>query len=267
MGSAIIDGLTLVDTIGRFILAITVVTLLSAIGANLFVRARYAAVERELGDAEEGRGSDFSHRLLSRIIREAEEALRRSPEVNVQAIIEDAFHVQLRSPLLAERFVKSATGLVIILGLMGTFYGLTMSVGRLVHLVSMQSGAVGDVSRTMTGGLTQALMGMAVAFSNSLLGIVSAVILTVVSVFSNLSDRRVALMVRIETYVDRRLSTLAPARGETGFARAADHFGEAIVRLDAAVARFESALSSFAGATREFNVHVKAVAVDPRPPR
>ena len=44
---------------------------------------------------------------------------------------------------------------------------------------------------------------MAVAFSNSLVGILSAVVLTILGVVSNVTDRRTALMVQIETYLDR----------------------------------------------------------------
>jgi hypothetical protein len=65
--------------------------------------------------------------------------------------------------LLAERFVRAATGLVIILGLLGTFYGLTSSIGRLVQLVAGDTGGVSDITQGVTTELTQALSGMAVA--------------------------------------------------------------------------------------------------------
>ena len=51
------------------------------------------------------------------------------------------FQAELRPLLLAERFVRAATGLVIILGLLGTFYGLTLSIGKLVHLVAVTAAA------------------------------------------------------------------------------------------------------------------------------
>ena len=120
--------------------------------------------------------------MLTRIVKEAEEARARSGEVNTQAIIEDGFRAELRPLLLAERFARASTGLVIILGLLGTFYGLTLSIGKLVHLVSADPGAAADVTQTVTHGLSQALTGMAVAFSNSLVGILSAVVLTALGV-------------------------------------------------------------------------------------
>jgi len=98
---------------------------------------------------------------------------------------------------------------------------------------------------------------MAVAFSNSLVGVLSAVVLTVVSILSNVSDRRTAVMVQIETYLDRVLPRPAAAMGP---APQLAGFGESIARLDVAVARFESALQKFASTTgdfHEFNAHLK----------
>ena len=125
------------------------------------------------------------------------------------------------------------------------------------------AGGVSDVTQAVTTGLTQALAGMAVAFSNSLLGVASAVVLTVLGVFSNLTDRRVALMVHLETYLDRLPSDAASAGGAAttdGLERAVAGFDASVERLDAVVLRFESALSAFATSTRdftEFNAHLK----------
>jgi hypothetical protein len=264
MTNNLLDGLSLVDTTGRVLLATTVGTLLLGVGANVWVRGRYAGLERDLKE-NPGPRPRFAHPVLGDIVRSAEEAARRSPDPNTQAIVEEHIQSGLGPLLLAERFVRAATGLVIILGLLGTFYGLTSSIGKLIHLVAGDPGGVADVTQGVTSGLTEALSGMAVAFSNSLVGIGSAVVLTVLGVFSNLTDRRVALMVRIETHLDRLLSehggpavprsARAPSNGV-----AAAGFGESVERLEAAVAHFESALQTFSTTTRdftEFNAHLK----------
>ncbi len=156
---------------------------------------------------------------------------------------------------------------MIILGLLGTFYGLTSSIGKLVHLVAGDAGGVADIAQGVTTGLAQALSGMAVAFSNSLVGIVAAVILTVLNVFSNLTDRRVALMLRIETLLDRALAERSPvprnrvaAPRTDGLDRTVAAFDDAVGRLESVVARFDSALHAFSTSTRdftEFNAHLK----------
>jgi hypothetical protein len=250
-----LSGLSLIDSTGLAILATTVTTLVLGIVINFWLRARYAALEKEIRHAPDGEAS-FSHPALSHIVREATEAAGRSREVNAQAIIDDCFQSDLRPLLLAERFIRSATGLVIILGLLGTFYGLTLSIGKIVHLVGAETTGATDVAQGVSQGLTNALSGMAVAFSNSLVGILSAVILTVLGILSNVSDRRTAVMVQIETYLDRIRVQRPGASGAPDMAS----FGPAIALLDGAVARFESALKGFANTTKDFhdfNAHLK----------
>lgn len=244
---SIVEGLSLIDFTGRLILATTLLCLLGAIAASLFTRSRYAALQRDL----EQRSGQLSHPVLHRIVCDALDAARRGAP-NTQAIIEERFQSELKSLLLAERFVKAATGLVIILGLLGTFYGLTLSIGRIVQLVSADT-AAGDVASSVTTGLTHALAGMAVAFSNSLVGIGSAVLLTLLGVVSSPTDRRVGLMLKLETHLDQLLPA-ATSEGGTGA------FGTAVARLEAVVARFETGLAAFSASSREFhefNAHLK----------
>jgi hypothetical protein len=254
MPASILDGLALVDPIGRLILGATAVTLVSAVLANLALVARYGRLDAEI-DGEGGTGGRFESPVLADVLREVERAARGPEAPSTQAIIEERFQSGLRASLVAERFVRSAVGLVIILGLLGTFYGLTSSIGRLVQLVAGDSGAISDPSLGVTAGLTHALSGMAIAFSNSLVGIVSAVVLTVLGVFSNPTDRRVALMLRFEAYLER---LVAERRGAQ--VRGPDGFAESVARLEAVVTRFDDALQAFSASTREFsefNAHLK----------
>lgn len=258
MPNTILDGLALVDTTGRLILGTTLVALLAAVGAHLFLRRRYAGLERDLVESDEP-GRQPTSPVLRRIVRDAQTAARHSREPNTQAIIEDGFRADLGTLLVAERFVRAATGLVLILGLLGTFYGLTMSIGRLVHLLGADTSGVADVSQAVTRGLTDALSGMAVAFSNSLLGVGSAVALTVLGVVNNVTDRRTALMVQIETYLDR----LVPKRATAPAAESVSDFGASVARLDGAVARFEAALQHFAASTKDLREVQLVVALKP----
>jgi hypothetical protein len=273
MPGAILDGLSLVDASGYVIIAAIVASLVASIAANLIIGSRYAAMAKDLRKSRDG-DEPFAHPVLNRIVRDARDAARRRPrEVNTQAIIEENFQSQLGWLLLGERFVRSATGLVLILGLSGTFYGLTLSIGKLSHLLSVEGAKVADVTQSLTTGLTQALSGMSVAFSGSLFGIVSAIVLTVFGVVSNVTDRRTALMVQIEAYLDHAFG--AESRGEPSFApagrpiaaagdekleRIVVDFGQSVARLEGAVADFDSALQKFAASTRdfrEFNLHLK----------
>jgi hypothetical protein len=264
MPSAIFDGLLLLDPLGLAILGTTVTSLLAAVATHVVLRAWYVAIERDLRQNGES-GPRFSHPMLNHIVRDAEEAARRSSDRNTQAIIEDNMQSGLRGLLVAERFVRASTSLVLVLGLLGTFYGLTLSIGKLVHLVSTDSGGVADVAQAVTHGLTNALTGMAVAFSNSLVGIASAVVLTVLGVVNNIADRRTALMIQIEVYVDRWLSSRAPTRANPGDPVAG--FSESVMRLEGAVARFDAALQTFAANTKDLREVQLVVALKPGPGR
>ena len=255
MISNILAGLSLIDATGLTILATTLSTLLLGVVATLWLRARYAALDKDLRRSG-GTQDAFDNEVLRYIMRDAVEAASRPGELNSQAIIEERFQTDLRGLLFTERFVRSGTGLVIILGLLGTFYGLTLSIGKIVHLVAGDAGAAADVAQGGSQGLSSALAGMAVAFSNSLVGVLAAVILTVLGILANVSDRRTAVMVQIETYLARTMPRLAVAGGIATPAG----FGDAIARLDGAVARFESALQTFASTTtdfHDFNAHLK----------
>ena len=246
------EGMALIDTAGLVILGTTLTTLLLAIVMNLRLRGRYGAMAHELSTAQDANG--LSHQVLRSIFTEAQEAARASADPNLQAIVEDRFQSDLKGMLLAERFVRSATGLVIILGLLGTFYGLTLSIGRIVHLVAGDASAAADIATGVSQGLTNALSGMAVAFSNSLIGVLSAVILTILGILSNISDQRTSVMLQVETTLSRAFPKQAPQAGP------ATGSPESMAKLETAVVRFEQALTSFAATTRdfrEFNSHLK----------
>jgi hypothetical protein len=255
MTSTIAAGISLIDATGLAILGMTLTTLVVGLAANFWLRGRYAAVTRDLRSAEAiERGFRFP--VLRNITRDASQAAERPGEINLQAIIDERFATDLRVWLLAERFVRSATGLVIILGLLGTFYGLTLSIGRIVQLVAGDASATTDIALGVSQGLSHALSGMAVAFSNSLVGVFSAVVLTLVGILSNVSDRRTAVMVQIETYLDRVL----PKRAATAEVASLQGLEGSLARLDGAIVRFETALQSFASTTgdfHDFNAHLK----------
>ncbi|MET0344263.1 MAG: hypothetical protein ABW252_24825 [Polyangiales bacterium] len=285
MSNPLFRSLSLVDTSGLVIITAILALLITGVVLTLLIRGRYASLERELargGDAP----SSLESPVLARVVREAIQAARAGGEVNTQALVEQAFQLELRGSLVGERFVKSMTGLVIILGLVGTFYGLSTSIGKLTALLSGKSAvAASEVTASLTQGLTETLSGMSVAFTASLFGIVSAILLTLLGVFLNIGDRRAAVMVQIESYLDNALLPqvrgVADERGalqgglqggmagadvrvaaasSTRLEGAVHGFSDSVARLEHAVQSFESALGQFASSSRdfrEFNHHLK----------
>jgi hypothetical protein len=275
--NSLVSSLSLIDTSGVIIIGAIVVLLCSGVLLTMYIRARYASIARDLRRNQDN--ASFGSRVLSRIAQATVEAVRTGAgEINTQAIVEHAFQTELRGLLVGERFVKSATGLAIILGLVGTFYGLSSSIGRLTSLLSGEAAPnAAEVTASLTQGLTETLSGMSVAFTCSLFGIVSAVLLTLLGVFFSIADRRLALLVQIENYLDNAFLAgarasldqgAAPRAGESGSSARSDArfegmlhgFGESVSRLSGAVAHFEAALVTFSSTTRdfhEFNLHLK----------
>lgn len=67
--------------------------------------------------------------------------------------------------------VRYITNTLIFLGLLGTFWGLILTVGGFAELIGNLNFADDTVMQTMQSGLTRPLAGMATAFTSSLLGL------------------------------------------------------------------------------------------------
>jgi hypothetical protein len=272
----LLRSLSLLDPSGYFIIALILTLLIAGIVLTYTVRSSYSALERDL-IRHAGAGPSFEARVLNGIVQDAQAAAAvRGSDINTQAIIEAQFQSELRPLLIGERFIKASTGLLIILGLVGTFYGLTLSIGKLVALVSGDIANATDITQSLTRGLTQALSGMSVAFSCSLFGILGAIVMTLLGVFANVADRRTSVMVQIEAYLDNEL--LSSLRGESSFMQPqgfggaqggvggeqlegmVSDFRTALSQLHATVVTFDAALQNFSSTTRdfrEFNLHLK----------
>jgi hypothetical protein len=72
------------------------------------------------------------------------------------------------------------TGLSIFLGLLGTFWGLILTIGSVADVIGSMSVGSGDLNQLfnqLKSGLAQPLRGMGVAFSSSMLGLAGALVL------------------------------------------------------------------------------------------
>jgi len=174
-----------------------------------------------------------------------------------------------------------------VLGLLGTFYGLTMSVGRLVELLSTSGNSDILVSMdSVVTGLISSVRGMAVAFSTSLAGVGGSIVITVLGIVINIEESRQSLMVQLEDYLDNTVEQELLQKKESELSRISrviessfDGFSsrvEDILRstvldfsdklaaassniensarcLDETIIKFEKALSVFSSNTRDFS--------------
>lgn len=196
--------MNILNQLNPLAIAITVFILViffSAVIISLTIRGKYHQLGESLRDMKE---SQQGHPVLEGIFSSYRTAAKGNhTEVNTQAIIERHFNQDFRSLNLGERYVKSAVSLMIILGLLGTFYGLTLSIGNLVELLSAgQNTEMLTSMDSIIGGLIDSVRGMSVAFVTSLFAIASAVLLTLFSIFNNIETAREKLFVDVEEYLD-----------------------------------------------------------------
>ncbi|WP_137177562.1 flagellar motor protein MotA [Roseomonas sp. AR75] len=75
---------------------------------------------------------------------------------------------------------RYATGLLIFLGLLGTFWGLLLTIGAVSQVINDMSVGTGDINalfNQLKSGLSEPLRGMSIAFSSSMLGLAGALVL------------------------------------------------------------------------------------------
>ncbi|SKC48907.1 MotA/TolQ/ExbB proton channel family protein [Maledivibacter halophilus] len=190
---------------------------ISAFVLSLSLKKKYFTMLWDLQDEENKESSMFENKVFNKIVDDYKLAAKgKSSEINTFAIIEKNFNNELKSQYQGERFVKRAVSLMIILGLLGTFYGLTMSIGELVKTLASSGGVdVLDSMDSVISGLIRSVRGMSVAFITSLFGIASSVLLTIINIFFGIEDIRESIMVEMEEYLDNILSQRIDEKKET----------------------------------------------------
>lgn len=108
-------------------------------------------------------------------------AQRRSERVSLSAPAMRSVLDGIASRLDESREIaRYLTGLLIFLGLLGTFWGLLLTIGAVSEVIADMSVGSGDINQLfnqLKTGLAQPLRGMSVAFSSSMLGLAGALVL------------------------------------------------------------------------------------------
>ena len=191
-----------VTLIGTLIIAVIIIILVIALLINLVLLRKYNHLKNQLRHDKMREDQKFSSEMLNTIVSDFKEAYHSKSEVNTQAIIENHFAGYQGMALFGERFLKHAVSLMIILGLMGTFFGLTLSISGLGDIMT------GDLDG-IVGNLTFALSGMEVAFNTSLFGIGASVLLTLIKVMMSPEEKRLEVYVLLEDYLDNTIARFA----------------------------------------------------------
>jgi hypothetical protein len=119
---------------------------------------------------------------------------RRSERLQLSAIAMRSVLDGIASRLDETREIsRYATGLLIFLGLLGTFWGLLLTIGSVSDVIGGMSVGTGDINalfNQLKAGLSEPLRGMAIAFSSSMLGLAGALVLGFVDLQTGQAQNR-----------------------------------------------------------------------------
>lgn len=207
--------------LGIWIVAIIFAVFLIAFISNIIIRRRYIILQEDLLDWRNRKESKFRSEILNMILENYRStATGNYNEVNTQAIIEKAFNLRMRGFILGERFIRNTNALLITLGLLGTFAGLTVAVAQISNIfINMDMTQVLE-STSIKGFLSHlvtALSGMSVAFVTSLVGVGCSILLTILTTIVNAEEARETLMVHIEEYLDNTVALVVAKDKETEY--------------------------------------------------
>ena len=292
---SLLDMIKEIGTAGIIIIALIIFVFILALITNFITILRYKSIANCFDSKKQTKAGIFNNELLNSIVQEYKLAAKNSlSEVNTQAIIEKSFNENMKPMAIAESFVKRSPAILVILGLFGTFWGLTVSVTKLIEIIT--SNIINDAAVNMNQlleSLSGTASGMGVAFATSLFGIGFNIILTVVFIVASCEKTRESLMVTIEEYLDNTVSIVVSKDKETEYTmlnnilketfvefgtkiensmtKTVEDFGERLTNvvmdvsvssqtLDNTVERFDNSLANFAGNMRslsEFNTNMR----------
>lgn len=273
------------NPLGLGIVIIIVVVFIFSFVINFIVRKKYIIMQNDLERGYNMKEEKFNTELLNKIVESYKNtALVNYNEVNTQAIIENWFNVRLRTLLICERFVKLTVSLLITLGLLGTFLGLTLAVSELASVFNNIKDA-DSFTEDLISMLIPSVYGMAVAFITSLFGIACSLVFSIMTTIYSVEEARETLMVRIEEYLDNSVSLVIAKDKETEYTimnrilkktfiefgekientlrQTVESFGDKLSRvvmevnlssktLDGTVEKFDTALKNFAENIKDF---------------
>ena len=133
--------------------------------------------------------------------------------------------------------VRYVTNILIFLGLLGTFWGLLMTVGGFAEIISNLNMADETALESMQFGLARPLAGMATAFTSSILGLGGSLVVGFLGMQVQLVQN--SILHDVEDYFAAHTHTATPdvTLGQIGSAARA--LTKSVQRLDRTVSRME----------------------------
>lgn len=215
------------------IIILIVLLAIATIIFSVLIKRSYSGLIKDIGDKENRKNRLFKHRILNDMIDDFNLSLNNNiEEINTIAIVEKNMNEYMKTVHLGERFIKKAVSMMIILGLLGTFYGLIISIEELVSMLSNTQEIVGV--DTITTGLVSSITGMSVAFMTSMFGIGASIFTNIINIAFGLLDSKESFITSIEEYLDNHLMVshnglgAVDEKGHTALSLSFDKFNESL---------------------------------------
>lgn len=283
-----------IDISGKLVILLIIFVFLAAFTINLLIKLQYQKLSKQINNRQNRRAGTFKNEMLNEIVQDYKLAGEiNNNNVNTQAIIEKNFEEHMKLSSFGETFVRKSQAMMVTLGLLGTFIGLTISVSELVNVLLQDIGSSSLDWNEILVRLAGAAKGMGAAFSTSLVGLLGSVILNFALIAVDCEDQKRSLMIDIEEYLDNNIAVLIAKDKETEYTmmnrilkdtfvefgskiedtlkQTIESFADKLTNvvmdvsvssqaLDTTVERFDSAISTLAVAMKDmsdFNLNLK----------
>ena len=283
-----------IDISGKIVIVVILLVFIAAFVINLLIKIQYYKLSKQINNRQNRRAGTFKDEMLNEIVQDYKVAGEiNNNNVNTQAIIEKNLTEHLKLSSFGETFVRKSMSMMITLGLLGTFIGLTISVSELVNVLLQDIGSASLDWNEILVRLAAAAKGMGAAFTTSLVGLFGSVILNFALIAIDCEDQKRSLMIDVEEYLDNNVAVLIAKDKETEYTMmnrilkdtfvefgskiemtlkdTVDSFADKLTNvvmdvsvssqaLDTTVERFDSAISTLAVAMKDmsdFNVNLK----------
>lgn len=187
------------------------ITIVFIIGfyVNILVRRCYISLSQELAAFCDGDISEFKSDMLGWIVEEYKEGLIGGiNDINTPAIIDLGIEAFLKPCNTGEIFLRKVNGLMITLGLFGTFLGLTSAVGDIGNMMSQTTAEtlMSEAGATTLKLLVSSFKGMSVAFLTSLFGTGFSIAFTCITTFVSAHKAKSLFISQLEEFLDIRIA-------------------------------------------------------------
>jgi methyl-accepting chemotaxis protein len=198
--------------LGSLITGLIIAVFIAGFYVNLLVRRRYISLSVELAAFCAGDITEFRSEMLAWVSEEYKASLNSGIEaINTTAIMEMAVEAYQKTSNLGESFLKKVNGLLVTLGLFGTFLGLTTAIGNIGNMMAETSAEqlMTEAGINTFKVLVSSFQGMSVAFITSLFGTGFSILYTIINSFTGSGDTKKLFMTQLEEYLDVKLASEA----------------------------------------------------------